>query len=290
MGNRLWTAPNAKAIDAWNTVLFDKFCRFRGVLVRGLSIHGGAALERHAPPSGARVLDIGCGFGDASLTLARMVGAGGRVLGVDAAARFVAAAEEDTRAAKLANLSFLEADVQGDELGSGFDYAFSRFGTMFFQSPVQALRNVRRSLVAGGKLCMVVWRRREDNASVHLAESVVRRVAPDLSQNDDVTCGPGPFSMANADVVSDVLQASGFDGIKLERYDAPLSVGADLDEAVAFAMALGPAGELLRLAGEQANVHRREIEAKLREVFEDYLESDGVLLPSSTWIVSARAA
>ncbi len=290
MSKRVWTAPNEEAIEAWNSVLFDKFCRFRDVLTRALAFHGDAALERHPPRPGARVLDLGCGFGDASMTLARMVGSGGQVLGVDAAARFVAAAAEDARAAGLANLGFLRADVQGDTLGSGFTYAFSRFGTMFFQSPVQALRNVRRSLAPGAKLCMVVWRRREDNASVHLAERVVRKVAPELTQNDDVTCGPGPFSMASANLVSDILLASGFDRIVLERHDAPLCIGANLDEAVAFAMELGPAGELLRRGGDEAERHRPEIEAALRETFKDYAESDGVLLPSSTWIVTARAA
>jgi len=283
-------APNEKAIEAWNTVLFDKFCRFRHVLVRGLAIHGNVALERHAPRRGARVLDVGCGFGDASLTLAHAVGPGGQVMGVDAAARFVSAAEDDSRSAGLKNLGFLRADAQRDALGNGFNYVFSRFGTMFFQSPVQAFRNLRRSLCAGGELCMVVWRRREDNASVHVAERVVRRVAPDLPQNDDLTCGPGPFSMASADVVSDVLLASGFDAVTFERHDAPLCIGENLDQAVAFAMELGPAGELLRLGGEKAEPHRREVETALRETFKDYVESDGILLPSSVWIVSARAA
>jgi len=290
MSKRIWTAPNEEAIEAWNTVLFDKFRRFRDVLVRGLSVHGNAALERHTPPVGARVLDIGCGFGDASLTLAAMVGESGHVVGVDAAARFVEAAAESARASGRTNLGFARADVQSDPLGSGFHYAFSRFGTMFFQSPVQALRNVRRSLVAGGKLCMVVWRRREDNALMYLAERVVRQVAPDLPQSDDVTCGPGPFSMASADVVSEILLASGYDGVRLERHDAPLCIGADLDEAVGLSLELGPAGELLRLGGKDAERHRPEVEARLRETFKDYAESDGILLPSSTWIVAARAA
>ena len=290
MSKRVWTAPNEEAIEAWNTVLFDKFCRFRETVIRGLSFHGDAALERHPPAQGSRVLDIGCGFGDASVTLAQRVGPSGQVLGIDAAARFVEAAAQAARTAGLSQLGFLRADVQGDALGSGFNYAFSRFGTMFFQSPVQALRNVRRSLVAGGKLCMVVWRRRCPRAAVHVAERVVRQVAPDLPQDDDVTCGPGPFSMASADVVSDILLASGFDSVVLQRCDAPLRIGADLDEAIAFAMELGPAGELLRRGGKEAERHRPEIEAALRKAFKDFAEADGILLPSSTWIVSARAA
>ena len=51
--------------------------------------------------------------------------------------------------------------------------AFSRMGTMFFVSPVAALRNVRQSLVPGGKLAMVVWRRREDNLWLYRAQQIV---------------------------------------------------------------------------------------------------------------------
>ena len=49
------------------------------------------------------------------------------------------------------NASFLVADVQTEPLGGPYDMAFSRMGTMFFVSPVAALRNVRESLVPGGQ-------------------------------------------------------------------------------------------------------------------------------------------
>ena len=52
----------------------------------------------------------------------------------------------------MPNARFFVADVQGDDLGGPYDAAFSRMGTMFFISPVAALRNVRKSLVPGGRL------------------------------------------------------------------------------------------------------------------------------------------
>ena len=67
------------------------------------------------------------------------------------------------------------ADIQACELDGGFDYVFSRFGTMFFANPVVALRSVRRALVPAGRLCMVVWRRKLDNDWLHRAELVVER-------------------------------------------------------------------------------------------------------------------
>ena len=57
---------NAIPIEAWNTVLFEKFCKFRQILTQGLSDHGDETLRRHPYSMGERVLDVGCGFGDAT--------------------------------------------------------------------------------------------------------------------------------------------------------------------------------------------------------------------------------
>ena len=107
-------------------------------------------------------------------------------------------------------------------------------------------------------------------------------------QTNEVHCGPGPFSMAGANVVSDLLKSAGFERITFERYDAPICIGRNLDEAVEFAMALGPAGEIVRLAGEEGERRKGEVAQALRQVLEPKLREDGVYGDSSTWFVSAR--
>jgi ubiquinone/menaquinone biosynthesis C-methylase UbiE len=96
------------------------------------------------------VLDIGCGFGDTTQRLARLVGPDGSALGVDVAPRFIETAQAEAAQAAVDNVRFMVGDVQAIELEERFDYAFSRFGTMFFASPVAALRNVRVALTPGG--------------------------------------------------------------------------------------------------------------------------------------------
>jgi SAM-dependent methyltransferase len=279
---------NEEAIEAWNGVLFDRFMRYRDIVTTGLGGHGEEGLRLHPPRSGDRVLDLGCGFGDTTRRLAELVGPEGEVVGVDAAARFIDVARRETT---FANVRFLVADVQGGELGSGFDYAFSRFGTMFFANPVVALRNVRRALEPGGRLCMVVWRRKFDNAWLHRGETVVERFLTRPEATDEPTCGPGPFSMASADTTTDVLVRAGFEDISLHRCDIEITIGADLDEAVEFVMALGPAGELIRLAGSQGDDHRPAIAAALQEALADFRRSDGTAIraPASSWVVGARS-
>jgi SAM-dependent methyltransferase len=282
---------NEEAIEAWNGVLFDRFVRFRDIVTTGLGAHGEEGLRLHPPRLGDRALDVGCGFGDTTLRLADLVGPQGEAVGVDAAERFIAAARREAAEAGVANARFLVGDVQACDLGGGFHYAFSRFGTMFFANPVIALRNIRRALAPGGRLCMVVWRRKLDNDWLHRAERVVERYLTRPEATDEPTCGPGPFSMADADRTTDLLVRAGFEDIALHRRDIDIAIGADLDQAVEFVMALGPAGELIRLAGSEAESRRSRIVAALREALAG-LEPPGrtgVRGPASTWIVGARS-
>jgi SAM-dependent methyltransferase len=279
---------NEEAAEAWNGVLFDRFVKYRQIVTAGLGAHGDEALRVHPPQPDERVLDIGCGFGDTTRRIAAMVGPEGSVLGFDVAERFIELAREEA-AAGPANVDFTVGDLQVTEFDQSFDYAFSRMGTMFFANPVPAMRNVRQALVPGGRLCMVVWRRKLDNEWMHRAERVVERFVEEPEESDEPTCGPGPFSMADADVTSQILLGAGFEQISLRRCDTEIKIGVDLDEAVEFAMALGPAGEVIRLAGDEAERIRPEIETALREALAEFAGPDGVSAPASTWIVSARA-
>jgi ubiquinone/menaquinone biosynthesis C-methylase UbiE len=277
-------------IEAWNTVLFDKFSRFKHLLVSGLSGHSDEALRRHAHRPGARVLDIGCGFGDSTRRIAEQVGPQGRAVGVDCASNFIEAARADARATGVSNVEFLVADVQKDPLGGPYDQAFARFGTMFFDLPGAAMRNVRRALAPGGSFTQIVWRKREDNPWLHEAELRVRELVPVVSHEDTnaVHCGPGPFSMSGPDLVSSMLLGAGYDRVSFERFDVDICIGRDLDEAIEFAMALGPAGEIIRLAGAEGERLRPTVVQALREVLGSYARPDGVWAPSSTWFVTAH--
>ena len=284
------SGENDIVIEAWNTVLFDKFCRFKHLLIDGLSAHSNEALARHRHPEGARVLDVGCGFGDSTRLIARHVGPGGAAVGVDCADNFVAAAAQESRATGVDNASFFVADVQTDPLRGPYDFAFSRFGTMFFMMPGAALRNVRKALKPGGEFTMIVWRRREENPWLHDAELRVRELVPVVSHDDtdQVHCGPGPFSMSGPDMVSSMLRGAGYDRVTFERFDADICIGRDLDESIEFAMALGPAGEIMRLAGTEGEKRKPQVVATLRETLRPYARDDGVWAPSSTWFVTAR--
>jgi len=283
-------SDNDVVVEAWNTVLFDKFVRFKHLLISGLAGHSDELFSRRLYPEGARVLDIGCGFGDSTLRIASAVGPKGQAVGVDCAENFELAAEREAQAAGVRNASFFRADVQVDDLRGPYDHAFARFGTMFFMTPGAAMRNIRKALKPGGVLTQVVWRKREENPWLHDAELRVREIVPVVAHEEtsEVHCGPGPFSMSGPDMVSSMLKAAGFSGVTFERFDTDICIGRNLEDAIAFAMALGPAGEIIRLAGAEGERLKPQVAQALHETLSRYAREDGVWAPSSTWFVSAR--
>src|SRR5204863_9671318 len=122
------------------------------------------------------------------------------------------------------------------------------------------------------------------------AQTIVEGMVGRPEDYDDPTCGPGPFAMASADTTGSILIHAGFEDIWFRRCEIPILMGHDVDEAIDLVMAIGPAGELLRLAGDDAAHLHDEVRSALRDGFAEYERPDGTLWgPASTWIVTATA-
>jgi len=271
----------------WNDVMVPKFERFRDIMLDGLSYHSRVPLGRLALPQGARALDVGCGWGDTAIELARKVGPTGKVLGLDCCDAFLDKGRRDAAAEGLDHVRFVASDVQTHRFEPEYDFAFSRFGMMFFANPVAAMRNVRSAMRPGATLMFITWRVLEDNPWLAVPKAVVLRYLPPPGENAQ-TCGPGPFSMANPDVVRAQLAAAGFTDVAFERLDGPVMIGRDVDQALDMQMTIGPAGEIVREAGAQADECRDGIIAALRGELARHAKSDGIWMQSSSWTITAK--
>jgi ubiquinone/menaquinone biosynthesis C-methylase UbiE len=281
------TQPRSQYVDFWNNILVPKFVRWRHILVGGLTLHSERIFPSLQVEAGDKVLDAGCGFGDTAIELARLVGPTGSVLAVDCCDGFLAYGRRDAQAAGLSNVTFLEADVQTYPFQPVHDFCFSRFGTQFFENPVAGLRNMRASLRPGGIMTMVVWRGITDNPWLGHAKDVVLKFLPPPGDSAQ-TCGPGPFSMAAAGVVMKQLEIAGYKDVQFEQIDAQVFVGKDLDDAAGFQLAIGPAGEVYREAGKLAEQRHDEIANALKAELSKYERSNGIMMDSSSWKVTAR--
>ena len=280
---------NEDFIGCWNEILTPKWVRFRHLLSGNGKLHSDVAFPRFDIRSGNRVLDFGCGFGETCLEIARLVGPSGEVLGLDCTTAFLDIANRERDEAGLRHVRYELGDAQTYPLAAGhFDAAFARFGVMFFESAVRALRNVHRALVPGGKVCLIVWRSLADNPAWGAAKAVVREFLPPPGPGAQ-TCGPGPFSWADEETDRSMLAAAGFTRVELfERNDVEMCVGRTVEEAIDYQILVGPSGEIVREAGDEGRRRLPEIRAKLGALLEAHLREGGVYMPSSTWMIVAR--
>ena len=281
------TDEDSDFVQFWNTVLAPKFIKFKHILVDGLTQHSEAVFPNLPVKTGDRVLDVGCGFGDTAIQLAQRVGPTGEVVGVDCCDAFLEYAENDARSRGVENISFARADAEIALPTEEFDFVFARFGTMFFANPVAGLRNMRKALKPGGKMVHIVWRNRADNPWLSMAKDVVLEFLPQPGE-DALTCGPGPFSMSNKETVSLMMKSAGYENVDLTRVDAPVLVGKDVRDAIAFQLAIGPAGEVFREAGEEAEAKREQIESAMADAInKQKVSTDGIVMDSSSWVITA---
>lgn len=281
------TQATTEFVDFWNEILAPKFIKYRHILVGGLTHHSAKVFPSLNVCEGDAVVDVGCGFGDTAIELAKRVGPKGKVTGIDCCRTFLDIAVSDTRQAGVDNVEFIEGDAQCYPFEPEYDFCFARFGTQFFENPVGGLRNMRTALRPGGTMTMIVWRIIEDNPWLGLPKEVVLGFLPPPG-DDARTCGPGPFSMADETMVTKQLEIAGYEAIDFERVDAPLMVGRTTEDAIGFQLALGPAGEVFREAGASAEGQREAIEAALTAELARYQTEEGIVMESSSWKVTAR--
>jgi len=113
---------------------------------------------------GQTVLDIATGPGEPALSVAAVVGAEGKVCGIDPVAGMVEAARRAAERLALKNVQLEVAFADALPFAADtFDAVISRFGVMFFPSPVDGIREMLRVLKPGGRLALAVWHFAEKN-------------------------------------------------------------------------------------------------------------------------------
>jgi len=153
------------------------------------------------------VLDIATGPGEPALSVAALVGPEGKVVGIDPIPEMVAAARRAASRLEFKNIQF---DVAlADHLpfpADTFDSVISRFGVMFFPSPLDAVREMLRVLKTGKKLAVAVWHFAERNPFHYSLSRVTSRFVDSPSPAPDA---PDAFRFASPGKLREVLDEAG---------------------------------------------------------------------------------
>lgn len=274
---------NESQRDHWNSDEAQHWVTAQGRYDRQLQPFGDAVIDAAAIEPTDRVLDIGCGCGATTIAAARCAAG---ALGADLSEPMLDRARRIAADMAVDNAEFVVADAQTHAFGpEQFDVAISRFGVMFFDDPGQAFANVGASLRSGGRLTFACWRELAANewlltpglaASVHVP-------LPDTGPAG----GPGMFSLADPNVVVNVLEGAGFDNILVAPFDVQmlLAGGGTVEETVAFLLSTGIGKAMFD--GAEPDAAAAGLDA-VSTVLAEHHDDEGVRLGAAAWLVTAR--
>jgi ubiquinone/menaquinone biosynthesis C-methylase UbiE len=174
---------------------------------------------------GQTLLDVATGTGQPALTIAKIVGPNGKVIGVDLSPKMLEVAKEEAASQGLTNV--LDFQVVKDESLSifsdnTFDSVVCRNGLMFMPHPVRALKAFLRVLKPGGKASVTVWGSPDKSPIMGALMNTLSKHVPDMKQPAPGTPG-GPFSIPSIDMLRDYFLKAGFSNFNAEKMEVTVA-------------------------------------------------------------------
>ncbi|WP_372734248.1 class I SAM-dependent methyltransferase [Nocardioides sp.] len=233
--------------------------------------------------SGDHVLDVAAGAGGQGIAAGRRTGPEGSVLATDLSPAILEYASRAAKEAGLVNLSTLELD--GEKLHelpeASFDAAISRLGLIYFPDRHQALSGIRHCLRDGGRFAAVTYSSAAVNGFFSVPVSIIREraqlPAPAPGQ-------PGPFSLADPEVLEEEFARAGFGDIEVEVIDAPVLLSSAAEcarfERESF-------GALHQMLGAMAPDDQLQVWAEIESALSEYDTPDGFVGPCQLVVAAA---
>jgi SAM-dependent methyltransferase len=232
---------------------------------------------------GDAVLDVAAGYGEPGLSAARAVGPGGRVVCTDISAEMLAVGRERAAAGELDNIEFLEGDAE--ELAfaeASFDAVLSRQGLQFLPDVAGVLARLRGFLKPRGHLAAAVW---GPPAAVQFA-APVPLIRAELQLPPPPAGIPGPFALADAGQLAELVLAAGFANVETGTLTAVYQLGSP-ELATRWLRAVAP--PISALVDTQPPDVRGRLWAKVTQAWAPYTTDGRVRLENqAVWVTGTR--
>lgn len=164
---------------------------------------------------GQTVLDVACGYGEPTLTAAKVVGSDGHVVATDISAQQLAYGRERAKAARLHNIEFIESGAASLNLTPGkYDAALSRWGIIFEPEMEQVVGRVRRALKPGARMVVASWGTPDRVPMIATPVMILTEV---LDVPPPAPGTPGPFARPTEQALGGLLGAGGFSEVQTEE-------------------------------------------------------------------------
>jgi ubiquinone/menaquinone biosynthesis C-methylase UbiE len=245
---------------------------------------GRALVERAGFRPGETVLDVGCGGGETSRTIAARV-APGRVTGLDISRELVDEATRRARAAGTPNVGFVAGDAAVVRPPDApFDRLFSRFGVMFFPEPVAAFKNLASLLKPGGRADFVVWGPPAQNPWMAGVVAILRQ---HIALPPPVPRAPGPFAFEDDTYLRKVLSTAGFTEVAIDAFDDVVHVGGPGSHPAAAAQFVLSTMTFADAIRELPPPAQAAVTGGVTALFAGHLTTHGVVMPARTLMIRA---
>jgi SAM-dependent methyltransferase len=200
--------------DQWDTAAtgWRKWSELIDTAASGISDR---MVELAGVEAGSRVIDVAAGYGEPTLSAAKVAGPDGSVVATDISAEMLAYGRERAEAAGLENIEFVEADASAlDFPEDSFDAALSRFGIIFEPDGEGAAARVRGFLKPGAKLAIASWGPPDRTPFLGIP---MRTAMQALDVPPPPPGTPGPLSRPTPEALGGLLEGGGFSEVQVEE-------------------------------------------------------------------------
>jgi ubiquinone/menaquinone biosynthesis C-methylase UbiE len=232
------------------------------------------------------VLDVATGAGEPALSLSPLVGAEGAVYGVDPIPDMIAGARRSAHRLKLNNIKFEIAFADHLPFSDGtFDAAVSRFGIMFFPSPVNGVREILRVLKPEGKFAIAVWSLAENNPFHFTLARIMDRFVPAAPPAPGA---PDMFLFAQSGKLVEVCRTAGVAAPHERVFQ--FKIEANISPEAFWALRCEMSEALRERIASLSDSQRAEVSRLAIESIRDYSTSAGISFPAEVLIASGTKA